>query len=67
MSDTRVINAGFPPIKYCINKKQSKERSFASKTVDIKNILTQTLPKNDKLIDINENIQDTLIETLDEL
>ncbi len=64
MSDTiQVINAGFPPIKYCKNIKQSKERAFSSKTVDIKNILKQQ-QENIKLIDIDDE-QDLPIETID--
>lgn len=63
MSDTiKVINAGFPPIKYCKNIKQSKERAFSSKTVDIKNILKQQ-QQSIKLIDI-DNEQDIVIETI---
>jgi hypothetical protein len=65
MSDTiKVINAGFPPIKYCINKTQSKERAFAPKTVDIKYILKQQ-QENNKLIDINDEL-DIPIETIDD-
>jgi hypothetical protein len=63
MSDT--INAGFPPIKYCNKKDQSKERAFSSKMVDIKNILKEHITADAGLIELNnETNEPEIIDSL---
>ena len=63
-SQKNTINGGFPPIKYCPQKKEesskSKERFFANaprQNINIRQLLSDS---NKKPIIITDNIQDEL-------